>query len=120
VFGAANDTLQKSWKTGRPEDFGSVQLQFRFPQSDAGLVMALTGAKGKHEWQGPVPAEGAMHFRNLRPGEYEVRVWEDRTANGVWDQARFSERRQPERIWVYPQKVQVRANWEVAVRWEAD
>lgn len=57
-----------------------------------------------------------LFFNLLKPGEYNVSVVLDENANGAWDSGSFFEKRQPEKILIFPQKITLRANWDTKQR----
>ena len=52
----------------------------------------------------------------LEPGEYKIRVVKDVNKNGKWDRGCYfcKEKRQPEKVYSFPDAFKVRANWENA------
>jgi hypothetical protein len=52
-------------------------------------------------------------FKKMHPGTYEIRIIYDDNANGKWDTGIFRQQRQPERVYAHPEKINVRANWEM-------
>ena len=51
--------------------------------------------------------------RTLEPGSYNLKIVIDKNRNGKWDNGSYPERRQPEKIYVHPSALSVRANWEI-------
>ncbi|AKD02815.1 Ig-like domain-containing domain [Pontibacter korlensis] len=52
-------------------------------------------------------------FRNIAPGNYYLRVLIDENNNGKWEKADPNFEKQPEPVYLYPELVEIRANWEV-------
>ena len=59
-------------------------------------------------------------FENVNPSKFRLRLIEDKNANREWDTGSFLEQRQPERVWYFPQLIELRANWEVEETWRID
>ena len=57
-------------------------------------------------------------FQYLRPGDYYMRLFIDENGNGVWDTGDLSARRQPERVYYYPKKMTLKANWDFEETWD--
>ena len=55
---------------------------------------------------------------SLRVGAYELRIIQDYNSNGVWDTGSLIERKSPEPILYYPEKIQLRENWELEINWK--
>ncbi|MER2997471.1 Ig-like domain-containing protein [Pontibacter populi] len=52
-------------------------------------------------------------FRNVEPGVYNIRVLVDENNNGKWDRGSGKFDKEPERVYMYPNEVEIRANWEL-------
>ncbi|WP_162428093.1 Ig-like domain-containing protein [Pontibacter pudoricolor] len=55
----------------------------------------------------------SFKFQNMEPGVYNIRVLVDENNNGQWDKGTATFDREPERVYMYPNKVEIRANWEL-------
>ena len=55
---------------------------------------------------------------SLLVGNYEVRIIKDKNNNGVWDTGNLINRRQAEVITYYPEKIQIRENWDLEINWK--
>ncbi|GAA4423697.1 Ig-like domain-containing protein [Pontibacter saemangeumensis] len=51
-------------------------------------------------------------FKDIEPGAYRVRVLIDENKNGKWDKGDPEMKRAPEKVYIYPEVIDVRANWE--------
>lgn len=58
-----------------------------------------------------------VEFRNLDPGTYYARLYIDANANGRWDTGNVGAALQPEEVYYYPKKIDLRANWDVENPW---
>lgn len=54
-----------------------------------------------------------FNFTNINPGSYYLRIIEDENKNGKWDSGNIKENKQPENIYMFKDKIDLRANWEV-------
>ena len=62
--------------------------------------------------------DGVAQFRYVLPGTYYARMFVDRNGNGVYDNGSMSERRQPEDVYYYPKKINLKKNWDVSQTWD--
>jgi hypothetical protein len=62
-------------------------------------------------------ASGVIGFKYLEPGNYQLRMVEDINDNLLWDTGNLEQRKQPEKIWYYPEDVELRANWLQETDW---
>jgi Bacterial Ig-like domain len=103
-----SDTIR--FKTKNETDYGSIKVNFinfnkalnpvlQFVKSDI-LVNSypLTSAT----WSAPL----------FEPAEYELRILYDENNNAHWDPGNYGKKIQPEKVYYYPQKLNIKANWE--------
>lgn len=55
---------------------------------------------------------------SLLVGVYEIRIIHDENGNGIWDTGNLLERKQAEAISYYPEKIQLREDWDLEVNWK--
>ena len=48
----------------------------------------------------------------LKPAEYQISVIEDRNKDGIWTTGDYELQRQPEKVFIIADKVEIRPNWE--------
>jgi hypothetical protein len=56
--------------------------------------------------------ESTINFRNVKPGDYFLRLIYDRNENRKWDSGSYLKGEQPEEVVYYPDVMTVRANWD--------
>lgn len=56
-------------------------------------------------------------FDRLLPGNYAIRILEDKNKNGRWDAGDYNQNIQPERYYYLDTEPKVRANWENEIEW---
>ena len=91
----------------RETDFGTLKVIF---QDDKPYVVELLqGEKVKHRQT----SEGTTAtFTYLLPGKYDIRIIDDDNRNGRWDTGDYSQHKQPEKVFYYPQTYEIRSSWE--------
>ena len=65
-------------------------------------------------------ANGALLFPQLEPGKYNLLMIDDQNGNGRWDSGRYAFHQQPEPIVILKSDIDVRANWQMDLEWDAD
>ncbi|WP_114777673.1 Ig-like domain-containing protein [Botryobacter ruber] len=60
-----------------------------------------------------VQNQKTFHFRNLEPGAYAIRVLVDEDNNGKWRSGDPKLRQEPEKVYMYPKPIEIRANWDL-------
>ena len=56
-------------------------------------------------------------FFFITPGDYYIRMFDDRNRNGKWDTGEFDSHTQPEDMYYYHKELNLRAMWEVSEHW---
>ncbi|MEO0505535.1 MAG: Ig-like domain-containing protein [Bacteroidota bacterium] len=111
-FGMESDSLSFSLSTGSYADYGNLRL-FLSGEVVYPVVVQLTNEKGEIQREIISKEPGVLEFNNLDPSQYVIRVIFDTNGNGIWDTGNYLKGLQPERISYYPDKIEVRANWEL-------
>ena len=55
----------------------------------------------------------SFEFKFLNPGAYYIRILVDKNRNGKWDQASLAKNTKAEPVFFYPEKIDIRANWDI-------
>ena len=58
-----------------------------------------------------------FQLNKLTSGDYNLKIILDENGNGLWDTGDFKKRRQPEKVFVYPEKIIIRPNWDLELIW---
>ena len=116
-----NDTLRFTIGRAAERSMGTLRVNVKSEQTIEGsLLLELLDAQGKVV-RGPLPLiDGQVMLERLTPGTFNLRVIEDRNANGHWDTGVVNSQLQPERTWKHPDPVNVRAAWDLGVDWTID
>jgi len=111
-FGQTNDTTNYRFSTRSFEDFGNLRLNLagaiEYP-----VILQLIDENGKTKQEIYATEAKTFEFNNIDPATYFIRVIFDTNENKIWDTGNFLKSLQPERIIYYPDKIEVRANWEL-------
>ncbi|NDK54859.1 Ig-like domain-containing protein [Pontibacter fetidus] len=54
-----------------------------------------------------------FQFRDVPPGIYTIRVLIDENNNGKWERGTPDFKKEPEKVMIYPNPIEIRANWEL-------
>lgn len=121
VMGGTNDTTKLTLGAADPRSLGKLNVVL---MPDSGVVvpgpfvLQLTAAQGgvvRQERAESLPLE--VVWDQLQPGTYGLQVIQDRDGDGDWSTGVFMPARQPERMGLDAEPVQVRAGWSVRRTW---
>ena len=62
-------------------------------------------------------SDGKADFYFLNPGKYSARLINVTNGNGVWDTGKYEDKRQPEKVYYYPQVIELKANFDLTQDW---
>ena len=65
----------------------------------------------------PAVEEGAW-FQYLKPDTYYLRLYLDENGDGKWTTGSWAEKRQPEKVYYFPDKIQTKSNWDFEEEWD--
>lgn len=116
IYGLVNRKVEKRFKISKQEEFGSVFVTL--PDADSSAIVQLM-QDDKRVVRQEHYSEGSADFFYVKPGKYYLRMFIDDDGDDLWTPGDYSERRQPERMYYYNKQVDVRANWDTEITWNA-
>ena len=114
LYGLFTDKVKKEFKVKRQEDYG--QIFFNVSGTTGPCFVELLNAQDKVQRTVKL-VNGKADFYYLNPGKYGARLIEDTNDNGVWDTGLYEDKRQPERVYYYPQVLELKANFDLLQDW---
>ena len=61
---------------------------------------------------------GRAEIKYLNPGTYYARLYLDADSSGDWTTGNIALERQPEEVYYFPNKLDLKANWDVSQNWD--
>ncbi|WP_223032578.1 Ig-like domain-containing protein [Hanstruepera marina] len=109
-FGDTNDTLNYKLSTKTYADYGNVRVTLQnavYP-----MIVQLTNDKGEVKAEIYTTKPEPIDFRHIESGDYYMRAIFDSNGNGKFDSGNYLKKQQPERVSHYPDKLEVRSNFD--------
>ncbi len=119
VYGLKCDSIGKQFSVKSIESYGLLLIDMGMPGNDEWLVQLLNSSD-KVVGQKYIPKSGKFAFQYIKPGKYSLKLIIDKNKNMQWDTGVYADKIQPEQVFYYPDKVDVRANWDVTVKWKLE
>lgn len=114
IYGNNNIRMELNLEVPAAEAFASLFVTLSNYDNGQAYVQLLKGDKPFRT----VKANGDhADFFYITPGKYYLRMFVDQNGNGEWDTGLFSERRQPEPVYYYPEEIELRASWDTDQDW---
>ena len=114
-----NDSLLINITNLRRNELGSVLFRV-VSESEDSLILLIHNENGEETARLNFSGTTSIDLKNERPGLYSAEIIIDENGDGKWTTGDYLSRRKPERIVKYSEKIEVRANWELELVWEAD
>ncbi len=119
LLGAVNDSIMFQLESLRREDLGNLDFVVE-TDSTLPLVLIITSPGKKEIERRAFRGSTTVNLRNMRPGTYQVHLIIDNDENEKWSTGNYLQGNQPERILIYPDKAEIRANWDLELIWQPD
>ncbi len=112
IYGGKNKRQQRHFNIDKPENYSLLTLTVTVPDTGKSYVVELLNDKKTVMRQDVIKKNTSINYRNYLTGKYSVRVVYDDNNNGKWDSGSLKKKLQPENIWVDPDIITLRPNWE--------
>ena len=116
IYGLGNDTIDISFTTRFLDYYGKIIVSLGDNQSP--YLIQLLDDKNKLVASRSVIDGTKIEFQYLYPANYTFKAIRDLNQNGRWDTGNYLEKIQPEKVFYYPEKIELRSNWDVEITWD--
>lgn len=114
IYGLYNGTISQEFKVKELEEYSN--LFFKVNVTDSAFV-ELLDKSDKVVRTAPVE-NGMVDLFNINPGEYYARLVLDANGNGKWDTGNYSQHLQPEEVYYFSKKLNLKQNWDIEETWD--
>ena len=114
VYGNWNGPVKHEFTVKKFEDYST--LTFNLNDSTGTAVVELLDGQDKPVMTLPV-VDNSVTFDFVAPGVYYARGFFDRNGNGEWDTGNIAAKLQPEEVFYYPKRIELKKNWDIQQTW---
>ncbi len=111
-FKLSSDSAEYVIRTRALDYYGILKISGNF---DGRIVQLLKDGKVVREVS---QAEASFTLDKLVPGKYRLRMIEDLDNNGKWSSGKLKQERQPEKVYYYPEIIDLRSGWDQDILWD--
>lgn len=114
IFNTVNKPIVKSFQVASIDDYGTLILGVKLPDSAKGrqYILEIVDEKKNVINSVGIKADTTVTLSNYKSGKYNARIVYDDNKNGVWNTGDILQKQQPEKIWYEPKELSIRANWD--------
>jgi hypothetical protein len=112
IYGDKNKRLARKFQVDKTENYSSLTLKVTIPDTSKAYVVELLSEQKVVLQSNSIKRNESIVYNNFITGKYRISVIYDENRNGKWDSGNVHQKRQPENIWVSPNIISLRPNWE--------
>lgn len=113
-YGLSSDKVKQAFKVHSLNDYGDIYFNVTGASSKA-FVELLDGTDKVIRKM--AVRNGRANFYFLNPGKYCARLIDDTNGNGIWDPGDYAKKTQPEKVYYYPQIIDLKVLWKLDQNW---
>ncbi len=116
--GRTNDTTQLIFSIPAMDQYGNLFVDITVPDEGRNFIVQLLDNKEKVLNERNISSSGLLEYLYLLPGQYMLKLIDDRNRNSRWDTGDYLKKQQAERVFYFPKMIEIRANWDQEEIWE--
>lgn len=121
IYKETTDTINYNFSFNKAKDFGSLEVKLNTKYKDQKLIQ-LIDSKGNVVQEEIVERSNennlsTVNFDHLKNGSYSLKFIMDWHRNKLWDAGNYLKRSLPERVVIFNEKIDIRANWDKEIEW---
>jgi hypothetical protein len=125
MIGTEIDSMKISFKTTEASDYATLNLKLLLPKKENYIVQVVNDkevviAEQYIEMSLTTSAEQLLKYKNLPPGNYFLKVIEDKNQNRKWDTGNILHQKQPETIYFNALTIKLLADWDSETEWKVE
>lgn len=119
LYGLHTNKLKQNLKMRSLDDYGTITFDVKGRDLAKGAFVELLNTQDIAVNKVKVE-NGRAEFFFITPGKYYARLVNDQNENELWDTGLYVEKLQAEKVYYYPQALEVRALWDMRQDWNLD
>lgn len=116
IYGLDNKQLLHEFTTKKSDDYSAVSFNVSGLDGRKGIVEVLNSSDKPVD---SAPVIGTLAtIEYLNPGTYYARLYIDTNDDGKWTTGSLADSIQPEEVYYYPKKINLKKNWTIEQSWD--
>ena len=117
IYKIATDTMNIGFSIQKLDYYGKLILNLEGIKTHS-IVQLLENDRVLYEKY--VESDGKVIFDYIQPKSYVLKLILDTNNNKKWDTGEFFKNKQPETVYFYKGKLNIRSNWDVDITWSIE
>ena len=118
IYGPFNKPMSQEITVKQLEDYANLNVTLVDLDSVPAVVELLNSSDAPQYRAIKPVGESVVRFKLLAPGTYYMRLFIDENQNGKWDTGNPVDSLQPEEVYYFAKKLDLKKNWDVDQDWD--
>ncbi len=114
--GVVNDSATFEFSILGEKDLGTLKVDLSNWNIQGVYFLELIDKQNNIAKAQRIEGSGAWTIKNIVPGEYSLRIWQDINNNGIPDLTHIKTKQEAEPYSILSKQVLIRANWEIQIQ----
>jgi len=111
--GTTHDTVNFALSKKTEKDYGNLFINYKIAEgADANFIVELLSPNQKLIQKDILSSSQRVEYKHLLPGNYKIKVTEDKNRNGKWDTGSYRKKMQPEKVFFIDKTITIRGFWD--------
>jgi len=116
IYGLYNNKIEYPFAARATDEYSSILFNISGVPDSVSAIVELLNDRDEPVRKEPVKG-GIAGFKYLLPGVFYARLFFDNDGNGEWTNGNLKLRRQPEDVYYFDKKINLKKNWDRSESW---
>lgn len=117
IYGHVSNAIKLGLKVRTEDEYGTLMVNVSGINSDGDVYVQILNASDAVMKTSKV-VDGTADFFYMPTGDFYMRAFIDLNGNGEWDTGDYYADLQPEEVFYYEKKVELKAKWDITLSWD--
>jgi Bacterial Ig-like domain len=115
IFELTNDTVKQEFSVPTEESTAMLSIKTQNLEAGKNYLLQILSEKYESIREMEISMDSIYTFSYLNTGPIKLRLVEDTNRDHRYTYSHYVQKRQPEKVYIYPEVITLRANWELEV-----
>lgn len=116
MYGNTHDTIRYIFSVQEKKFYGNLNVKISVTKEQAYIFYLLDAQDNilKREY---LNSSETFQYTMLSPGNHKFKIIADSNHNQKWDTGNYTKGIQPEKVYLYPNAITIKSNWDQDIEW---